>query len=161
MRILLLAVLAPVAWLVKGEDMLAAVQSVPPDTTDAGIDYFEFETAQLTAEVIANLTSNGIANASLFDFTAPVKPSTPKPPCKTYPGTPEWPSELVWRVFDSLVGGRLVKTVPLAAPCFNGWPEVKDEVKCAVVKSRWGVPRFQCAPHFSNVSVAYTNFFQC
>jgi len=143
---LLLAFLSPTIWLVRGQDMPAAVQSVEPDTTDASVDYFEFETAQLTPEVIANMASKGIANVSLFDVAAPGKLSAPRPPCKAYPGTPGWPSEALWRDFDMLVGGRLVKTVPLAATCFNSWPEVKDDTRCAVVKSRWGIPRFQYAP---------------
>lgn len=142
-----LAFLSSAVWLVRANYMSAAVQSVASDSTDAGIDYFEFETAQLTPEVIANLATKGVANVSLFDFAAPGKPSVPRPPCKAYPGTPEWPPEPLWSDFDSLVGGRLVKTVPLAAPCFSSWPEVKDDSRCAVVKSQWGIPRFQYALH--------------
>lgn len=151
-QVLLLVALSPVEWLVaaQGKDFSGAFEIVAPDTTNADVDYFEFETAQLTPQVIANLASEGAVDVSPFDFAVPGESSTqkgiPRPRCKAYPGTPEWPSDLVWKQFDTLLGGRLVKTVPLAAPCFNSWPQVKDEARCAVVKSRWGTPRFQYAP---------------
>ena len=66
-----------------------------------------------------------------------------QPQCKAYPGTPEWPSETAWKAFDQLLGGTLIKTIPLAAPCFRSWPSVQDNATCAQIKSKWGNFRFQ------------------
>ncbi|KAK6829556.1 FAD binding domain protein [Apiospora arundinis] len=43
--------------------------------------------------------------------------------CKCFPGDPCWPSESEWAAFNRTVGGRLVATVPLAAPAItHPWP---------------------------------------
>lgn len=34
-----------------------------------------------------------------------------------------WPSKRTWELFDLLLGGALVKTVPLAASCYSAWSE--------------------------------------
>ncbi|KAK5656095.1 hypothetical protein OQA88_5234 [Cercophora sp. LCS_1] len=97
---LLLAILSPVTWLVLGKDMPTAAQIVAPNTTDADVEYFDFETAQLTPEFIANLAGKGIANVPLFDFAAPGKPITPRPQCKAYSGTVDDPASVSFPLYE-------------------------------------------------------------
>jgi len=105
---------------------------------------------QLTDKALAN--STGVTGfdlttiTSLFGFAnSSQSPADAKrqPQCKSYPGTPEWPSEVVWKAFDRLLDGALIKTVPLAAPCFDSWPAVKDEDTCAFIRANWGSFEFQ------------------
>lgn len=120
--------------------------TVPADSTASDYDYFGYETAQLTSEVIANLTDLHLSNISLFDFATSCSSSQAKrsaPSCRAFPGSDDWPSDVVWKVFDLLLGGALIKGTPLAAPCFNSWPELRDEETCEYIKERWHTPRFQ------------------
>ncbi|KKK22284.1 FAD binding domain protein [Aspergillus ochraceoroseus] len=56
--------------------------------------------------------------------------------CKLMPGDFFWPSDIIWYIFDLLLGNRLVKTTPLAAVCYPDWPEY-DADQCATIKSEW------------------------
>lgn len=57
------------------------------------------------------------------------------------PGENCWPSEAVWNDFSSSIGGRLIKSVPVAASCYEG--PLKDEKQCAHVNSMWPQQEFQ------------------
>ena len=115
--------------------------------TDTG--FFDFEKAQLTTATLTNARGSGLDAGNLtnlFGSASSIQSSSGKkvtPGCKAYPGTSEWPSDLVWKAFDSLIGGALIKTVPLAAPCFNNWPTVRDPTKCASVSAHWSDFRLQ------------------
>lgn len=63
--------------------------------------------------------------------------------CKAFPGSDDWPSDQAWSDFDQAVGGALIKTIPLAAPCYNSWPEQRDPEKCAEVIQLWNKPLYQ------------------
>lgn len=43
-------------------------------------------------------------------------------PCKTFPGDPEWPSDVEWQRLNSSLGGVLLKPVPPAAACYPDQP---------------------------------------
>lgn len=105
----------------------------------------------MTSDDIANLTELKLSGISLFDFAGAASESANRraaPSCRAYPGSKDWPSHIVWKVFDLLVGGVLIKSVPLAAPCFNSWPEARDEETCAYIKEHWSESRFQYALSF-------------
>ena len=104
---------------------------------------FTYETAQLTDAAIGS-------NTALFGFGAAVSPSSTiitKPPpssgpaCKVFPGDAQWPSDTTWAKFNTTLGGALIKTVPLAAPCYTNWPQ-HDPAACQVVRDRWNDPHF-------------------
>lgn len=65
---------------------------------------------------------------------------TEKKSCKCFPGDACWPSEQKWRGFNATVGGRLIKTVPLASPCH--YPNY-DMALCEELKSEWHFPPVQ------------------
>lgn len=122
--------------------------TVDPSTTDLDADYFGFEAAQLTSDVIANLTSLNLTDASIFDFAegsaASKKRSlcTRNSLCKVLPGDKDWPSTIQWLLLDLLTGGALVKGVPSAAVCYPDWPQY-DAAKCADVTANWTSPKYQ------------------
>jgi hypothetical protein len=117
-------------------------------TSDSGATYFPDEKVQLTDSVIASLDDT-ISNAtilSLFDFASNDSSeltSRSTVSCKTFPGDNAWPPELIWNIFDLLLGGRLIKTVPSAASCHRDWPKQYNAADCAYVTSEWTDSYFQ------------------
>ena len=115
----------------------------------ADTDLFDFEKTQLTTATLANTQGSGLDAGNLTSLFGPGSSSQSSsgkkvpPRCKAYPGSPEWPLDLVWKAFDHLIGGALIKTVPLAAPCFNSWPAVRDPARCAFISAHWSDFRLQ------------------
>lgn len=94
----------------------------------------------LTDDIIAQLTSQELTNISLFAFpdnstTGDVKRSI-SDSCKTFPGDLLWPIPVVWKVFDLLTGGALIKTVPIGAACFKKSGHY-DATKCNDILANW------------------------
>jgi len=112
---------------------------VPETATDASVPYFTAETVQLTDDVLANLTALNLSNITLFDFPQEDVTATKRgvQSCKTFPGDLLWPIPLVWTVFDLLLGGALEQVTPLAAPCYNDHPKVRDPAKCSFISANW------------------------
>jgi hypothetical protein len=95
----------------------------------------------LTDDILAQLASMELSNVSLFEFPENVE-STEKAKrslftgCKTFPGDLLWPLQPVWKVFDLLTGGALIKTVPVGAVCYtNG--EHYNAAKCQELLAHW------------------------
>ncbi|KAF7133749.1 hypothetical protein CNMCM5793_005103 [Aspergillus hiratsukae] len=112
-----------------------AATSVSPSAT-----LFPAEIVQLTDSVLADV-ADAIQNdtvSSIFNF-ASTDSSVSKRSlhrCKVMPGDRAWPCDLIWEIFNLLLGDRLVKTTPLAAYCYPGWPEY-DATKCASITAQW------------------------
>lgn len=89
--------------------------------------------------MLANLTTLRLSEVALFGFddnsTATSKRSS-SAKCKTYPGDALWPSAGVWDVFDLLLGGSLIKTVPIASPCYDDYGNY-DEARCTWLTENW------------------------
>jgi hypothetical protein len=56
------------------------------------------------------------------------------------PGDASWPSQETWTLFNSTLGGALIESVPLAAPCYSNWPQQHDVAACAYVREHWNDP---------------------
>ncbi|KAI1652288.1 FAD-binding domain-containing protein [Daldinia loculata] len=126
------------------ETVAPAVETVEADASSSGIDYFPFESSQLTPDVITNLTNYNLTNVDLFNFSdtgAAVQKRTGRV-CKTYPGDRSWPVRPIWDLLNILLGGALVEGVPTAAPCYSDWPQY-DKAKCASITSQWQTPQYQ------------------
>ena len=54
--------------------------------------------------------------------------------CRYLPGDSEWPSEDDWNQLNTTVGGRLIRSVPLAQPCYG--PN-RDAQACAKLQQEW------------------------
>lgn len=109
---------------------------------------FTGETLQLTDSVLANVISN-INNdtiSSLFTFDSNSTNSTVSKRdahrCKLMPGDIFWPVNLIWEIFDILLGGALIKATPLAASCYTAWPEYNADT-CATVTANWLLSQLQ------------------
>jgi len=107
----------------------------------------EPETAiQLTDAVLANLTDHELSGVEYFTFdAAEVQRRTGggnSPNCKTYPGDYNYPSPLIWGVFDLLTGGALIKTSPIGAVCYSNRPEY-NAAKCQAVLAGWTTSELQ------------------
>jgi hypothetical protein len=111
------------------------------NTSDLTSALFPYETIQLTDEIVTNMTNINLTNASLFAFDIAnetgVGARANSSPCKVFPGDQAWPSPLVWWIFDLLLGDRLIKTTPLAAPCYNDWPAVENAAECTYITDEW------------------------
>ncbi|KAK2806808.1 hypothetical protein FQN50_005670 [Emmonsiellopsis sp. PD_5] len=64
-----------------------------------------------------------------------------QPECKCVQGDSCWPSGAEWKHFDKAVGGRLIKTEPVAQSCYPG--EGEDRAECAYVTENWANQEFQ------------------
>ncbi|KAF7336904.1 FAD binding domain protein [Mycena venus] len=72
--------------------------------------------------------------------------------CKTIPGDATWPSDTEWSNFNQSIGGRLIRTTPIAQSCHA--PHY-DGSKCAHVKAQW----HSSALHSESSSSMMTPFF--
>ncbi|TPX14044.1 uncharacterized protein E0L32_000438 [Thyridium curvatum] len=117
-----------------------AVQAVDPASTDLEADYFNFEAAQLTPDVISNLTNLDLTNITLFDFAnstvAARSLGARSGWCKQLPGDFFWPGDWIWGLLDLLTGGALIEGTPSAAVCYQDWPQY-DAAKCQQVTAKW------------------------
>lgn len=107
---------------------------------------FEYETTSLTEESLQRLIDKAGAGASAplfaFDDGSTEHPSTPKSNCKAFPGDAEWPSQHTWKTFRKLLGGALIETLPIGAPCYKNLG-VYDAKKCSEVRDSFADPYFQ------------------
>jgi hypothetical protein len=100
-----------------------------------GVPLFEYETKRLEDIYIPP----GHADLFAFDTTGPIVSSGD---CKPQPGDYAWPSAATWDAFDEALDGALIRTVPLAAPCYEDWG-VYDSKKCESILSNWTNPYLQ------------------
>ena len=105
-----------------------AVATVSAKSTIADAPLFNYETRQLTDEVIAKLSAE---DAKWFG-TATATPRRERGFCKAFPGDDDWPSEHIWNRFNRLTDGALIPTIPLAAPCYKNFG-VYNQTKCAAI----------------------------
>ncbi|RDW67504.1 hypothetical protein BP6252_08900 [Coleophoma cylindrospora] len=110
----------------------AAASTVTPKT---GQDLFPYETVQLTESNLNPLNASLISLFGFDDVAGANITARNQPKCKTFPGDPLWPQEWVWSIFNVLLGGSLLKTVPIAAPCYSG-PHY-DLDRCTIVVNNW------------------------
>ncbi|KAK1983123.1 FAD binding domain-containing protein [Colletotrichum cereale] len=145
-RSLLAAVLLSVGHLamaqilkVHGQEVAANASTVAPaaEVVDAA-GLFAEEKVQLTDAVLANLTALQLPNISLFAFedSSSAVEGCLFGRCKTYPGDLLYPIDLVWNIFDLLLGGALTKTVPQASVCYDDFGNF-DKAKCDFLTANW------------------------
>jgi hypothetical protein len=60
--------------------------------------------------------------------------------CRYLPGDAEWPSSRDWASLNSTIEGRLIKTVPLGAPCHD---PTFNEAVCSRYQASWTFPHVQ------------------
>lgn len=124
--------------------LVPAAAVVPNTSSDAGVALSAAETIQLTDTVLTNLTDISLDNATLFAFDDEPASTVEKRSgsCKVYPGDAAWPSPIVWWLFDLVLGGRLITTVPSASSCYNSWHDYSSS-ECDYVNDQWANSTFQ------------------
>jgi hypothetical protein len=60
--------------------------------------------------------------------------------CRHIPGDAGWPSDEAWKELNDTTGGRLIATVPLAAPCHE---QGFDSLRCQYLKQQWALAPVQ------------------
>ncbi|KAI0891562.1 FAD-binding domain-containing protein [Annulohypoxylon nitens] len=119
-----------------------AVAVVDAKESNSTADLFEGETEQLTDAVIANLTNFELSDISLFSFQneSTLNETLAKRAipgfCKTYPSDPYWPFSSTWQLFNILLGGGLIKTVPYASSCYDSFKDY-NSTKCDFITNNW------------------------
>lgn len=78
--------------------------------------------------------------ALLLGTAAAEQSNTTSSQCRCMPSDPCWPTTSEWSHFNSTVGGRLIRTVPLAAPCFD--PNY-NAAECQYLRDEWTQPALQ------------------
>lgn len=134
----------PVAIIAHPQSIEPAEALLPSDSPAAGVSLFEYERRQLTEEVV-QLIRNQESTAkysNLFAFGNLTSPILNNNTCKSFPDDLSWPQEDAWNIFDSLLGGALIPTIPSAASCYKNWGLYNEE-KCAAVIGNWYTPDFQ------------------
>lgn len=102
--------------------------------------YLAEERFQLTESSLSDIKKANSEHASLFfplqeNSKRSINHLTSKK-CKTFPGDALWPSQIVWKLFDLLTGGALIKAVPIGAACYDDFG-VYDEARCSHIVEQW------------------------
>jgi hypothetical protein len=92
---------------------------------------FPYETIQLTDANVASLSTD---EALTFGFASDSIGFASR--CKTFPTDASWPSVAKWNLLNTYTGGALIKTIPLAAPCYPG--QLYNAAKCTYITTNWG-----------------------
>ncbi|KAF7514914.1 hypothetical protein G7054_g14899 [Neopestalotiopsis clavispora] len=61
--------------------------------------------------------------------------------CRIFPGDEDWPAQSEWAAFNDELGGALIQTIPLAAPCYQDWG-IYDEQTCDAVTTNFSDPYY-------------------
>ncbi|KAK8018425.1 hypothetical protein PG991_007615 [Apiospora marii] len=123
---------------VAGQAILAAAKATlgrAAETMSGSWASGEAASLQLTDAVVQNLTKLDVGiDVSFGSYKNGGQGKFPA--CKTYPGDELWPSASEWDVFDQLIGGALIKTVPIGAVCYVNH-ESYDAEKCQTILDGW------------------------
>ncbi|KAL2817466.1 isoamyl alcohol oxidase [Aspergillus cavernicola] len=90
----------------------------------------------------------------LVGTTSALQNNTSSSQCRCMPSDSCWPSVSEWSHFNSTVEGRLIKTVPLAAPCFDPNYNVTE---CQYLRDQWTQPALHDASSSSIMAAAVAN----
>jgi hypothetical protein len=129
------------------QDISTALSSGPiPISTASPQPLFLYENA-LTDELLKRVleTSKTTEHAHIFAFdngTAINQEVLKSGACKAFPGDATWPSSRLWDAFNKTIDGALIKTVPIAAPCYRNLG-LYDAEKCAAIQRDFTNAYFQ------------------
>lgn len=132
------------AFLASAQDTTISLSPAAETVTasvSAAPSLFTSESVQLTDAVLTDIsTVLQDANISdLFSFDSGSNSTLSRRSghhCKSLPGDLLWPAVRIWNIFDHLLGGALIKAVPLASVCYPSWPQY-DAGACATLAAAW------------------------
>lgn len=128
----------------KPKGIEPAAQLVP-ETTATGAPLLKAESFQLTDAILNRISEDPQTSlfTDLFAFDDDRAIKTQAGACKIFPGDQDWPSANIWDIFNKLLGGGLISTIPIAASCYDSEWGPKDLAKCNAVISSFGMPPTQ------------------
>ncbi|KAI1424998.1 hypothetical protein F5Y12DRAFT_749218 [Xylaria sp. FL1777] len=81
--------------------------------------------------------------------------------CRVIPGDPSWPSDDIWAGLNNTVHGKLIATVPVAAPCHRSVLEQPNALfnkdVCATLRDNWFFPETHLPSPSSPMAYAFSN----
>ncbi|KAI0896946.1 FAD-binding domain-containing protein [Annulohypoxylon nitens] len=82
--------------------------------------------------------------------------------CRTIPGDASWPSLADWASLNDTVDGRLVATIPIAAPCHNFFSDstnisTYNQAECAALRDAWFYPETHLPSSSSPMAYSFSN----
>ena len=81
--------------------------------------------------------------ASALAWAAQVVAAPSTNQCRCFPGDACWPCADTWAQLNQSIGGALVATTPLAAPCHNDPFAPYDAAECQKLQDGWLEPQTQ------------------
>jgi hypothetical protein len=76
--------------------------------------------------------------------------------CKSFPGSPSWPSLAEWEKLNKSLSYQLLKPLPPAAPCHANEPNYNN-LSCAYIKTQWDHGAFHADDPVSTHSNNFNN----
>lgn len=77
--------------------------------------------------------------------------------CKCFPGDACWPSNAAWEALNATVEGRLVASIPLAAPCHHDQYAAYNTQECATLQATWPLPQTHYQSPSSPMAAWFSN----
>ncbi|ESZ89676.1 FAD/FMN-containing isoamyl alcohol oxidase MreA [Sclerotinia borealis F-4128] len=84
--------------------------------------------------------------------------------CRSIPGDASWPSPADWVALNKTVGGRLIATIPIGAPChtsFSPFTGTKistyDKEECNALRNEWFLPETHLSSSSSPMAYSFSN----
>ncbi|KAI5862507.1 hypothetical protein GGS23DRAFT_610167 [Durotheca rogersii] len=111
----------------------------------------------LRSLVPAALVASSFASVLAAPGTSVERPPPHRDHCRCFPGDACWPTPAEWAAFNATVGGRLVATTPLAAPCHQSSLGDYDAAACRAVRDAWWLPQTHLASSSSPMAPFFAN----
>ena len=77
--------------------------------------------------------------------------------CRCFPGDACWPKPDAWDAFNRTLGGKLIATVPIAAPCHNEAFPAYDAARCDALRNVYFFPETHLESSSSIMAPFFTN----
>ncbi|KAI5840098.1 hypothetical protein DFP73DRAFT_501095 [Morchella snyderi] len=129
--------LAALALLLSGVLAIPAPDSSSTDVAandSASTEPFSYEALTLTDADVEEYPEISFDEIT-YTEGASSKRSASDLVCKVISVDSKWPTSKIWGIVNFLTGKRLIPTVPLAAPCYNG--EYYNATRCAEITASW------------------------
>ncbi|KAI0844755.1 FAD-binding domain-containing protein [Daldinia vernicosa] len=78
-------------------------------------------------------------------------------PCRCFPGDTCWPTIDVWDAFNTSLGGKLIPTIPIGAPCHRDTPTGYNSDQCRNLQDAWFLPETHLQSSSSTMAPFFTN----
>ncbi|KAF2468315.1 FAD-binding domain-containing protein [Lindgomyces ingoldianus] len=109
---------------------------------------------------MASILAFLIAFAFLLPYSSLTR-AAPVAQCRSIPGDTAWPSSADWATLNNTVDGRLIATIPLAAPChkalFNLPNLAFDLARCEALRTVWYYPETHLQSASSPMAYPFSN----